>query len=115
MKLADRYTGVHYSLLYYSLFLYESGFPIIKLSVKSKGKIKIFPSSSNDRRKRIQKQERITMVPTEDGDATESRRSRWGGAVTSWLWHTLSLRCHTPSLRHPGRISASWKDHFWVI
>ena len=25
--------------------------------------------------------------------------------------HTLISRCQTPSFKHPGRISASWKDH----
>lgn len=35
----------------FSLLLYEFGFSIINLFVKSKGKIKIFPSDSSNRRK----------------------------------------------------------------
>ena len=27
--------------------------------------------------------------------------------------HTLTSRCQTPSFKHPGRISASWKDWFF--
>ena len=57
MKLGDVHRG---SLL--PLLLYELGLSIINLFVKSKGKTKIFPSNSNNERKRIRKQEGVTIV-----------------------------------------------------
>lgn len=42
--------------------MYELGLSIINLFVKSKGKTKIFPSNSNNKRKRIWKQEGVTIM-----------------------------------------------------
>lgn len=54
-------------LTYIILLFCEFEFTIIKLLAKSKGKIKIFPSSSN-KRKIMKKQEVVTIIQVQDRD-----------------------------------------------
>lgn len=56
-------------LLHIILFLYEFNFSTRKLFVKNKGKIKVFPSNQNNKRKIIKKQEWITIVYVGDRDS----------------------------------------------
>lgn len=69
--------GSLFSHIFFSLLSHKFGFSIIKLFVKSKGKIKVFPCNNNNKRKLIKKEEEITSVQMEHGGSIERPEAVW--------------------------------------